>query len=457
MRGARITGDIERVDKTVNPPKSLRGVLRAPSDRSITVRAVLLGALAEGASRVREPLDSDDTNAALACMAGLGVPLAPLTSMCDPLGLRIPGVGLRGLRAPDQPLHCGSSGATMRLLAGLLSGQRFDSTLDGSEQLRKRPMKRVTEPLRRMGAGITDDAGHAPLSIRGGGVLHGVTYAMPVASAQVKSAILLAGLFADGPTTVVEPAPTRDHTEIMLRAMGVRVDTERRADGVSSITLYPPAALRALDTLVPADLSSAAFFLVAATLVPGASLRLVEVGVNPTRTGLTDALARMGARIDFESRRKEGGEDLADLVVTHAPLNAIEIGGALVARMIDELPVFAVAATQARGRTVVRDAEELRVKESNRLEGLVAQLSVMGANIEATPDGFVIDGPTPLRGATVDGLGDHRMAMSLAVAALVADGPTTITGAECVSKTYPAFFRDLDSVMIAKDHQQGGA
>ena len=270
---------------------------------------------------------------------------------------------------------------------------------------------------------------------------------MPVASAQVKSSILLAGLFANGPTTVREPAPTRDHTEIMLRAMGARVDTVSQPDGSASITLYPPDHLKPLDMLVPADLSSAAFFMVAATLVPGADLKLVEVGVNPTRTGLIDALRMMGAQIEHGDARSEAGEALADIRVRQRPLNAVDIGGALVARMIDELPIFAVAATQARGRSVVRDAQELRVKESNRLEGLVAQLRAMGAQISATDDGFVIDGPTPLHGAVVDGLGDHRMAMSLAVAALVATGDTTITGAECVSKTYPEFWRDLDSVI----------
>jgi 3-phosphoshikimate 1-carboxyvinyltransferase len=297
-----------------------------------------------------------------------------------------------------------------------------------------------------MGAEIDDVDGRAPLTIGGTSGLAGARYDMPVASAQVKSAILLAGLFAHGPTTVREPAPTRDHTEIMLRAMGARVDTVTRPDGSAEITLHPPEQLRPLDMIVPADLSSAAFFMVAACLVPDAKLLLTEVGVNPTRTGLNDALTLMGARLTLSDLRSEAGEPVANVTAEYAPLRAIEISGGLVARMIDELPIFAVAATQAQGRTVVRDAEELRVKESNRLEGLVAQLTAMGARIEATPDGFVIDGPTPLRGAVVDGLGDHRMAMSLAVAALVASGATTITGADCVSKTYPEFFRDLDAV-----------
>ena len=278
------------MDKTLSRIRALQGVLRVPSDRSITVRATLLGAVADGVSRVREPLDSDDTNAALDCLAGLGIAVANLSSMCDPLGLRIPGLGLRGLRAPRETLHCGSSGATMRLLAGLLSGQHFDSTLDGSEQLRRRPMRRVTDPLAVMGAHIDSIDGKAPLAIHAASSLHALDYVMPVASAQVKSSILLAGLYADGPVTVHEPAPTRDHTEIMLRAMGADIRTERNADGSAAVTLTPPTRLRPLDMLVPADISSAAFFLVAAALLPESKLTLVEVGVNETRTGLLDAM-----------------------------------------------------------------------------------------------------------------------------------------------------------------------
>jgi 3-phosphoshikimate 1-carboxyvinyltransferase len=299
-----------------------------------------------------------------------------------------------------------------------------------------------------MGATIEDVNGLPPIHIAAAASdLHGVAYEMPVASAQVKSALLLAGLYADGPVTIHEPAPTRDHTERMLRAVGVSVTTEVQQGGQSTITLTPPAQpLRALDFLVPADFSSAAFFLVAGAISPGARVRLVEVGLNPTRLGLLDALRGMGARVSISDAREEAGEPIGNLEVTHAALRAIEIGGALTARMIDEFPVFAVAATQAAGTTVVRDAEELRVKESNRLEGLVTELRKLGAKIEPTPDGFVIEGPTRLRGAVVDGLGDHRVAMALAVAALVADGETTILGAECVGKTYPGFFKDLASM-----------
>ncbi len=434
--------------ETVQPTRALRGVLRAPSDRSITVRAAILAGVAEGVSRIREPLESDDADAALRCMAALGAPAAPLGSGCDSAGLRIAGRGLRGLRAPDQPLFCNSSGTTMRLLAGFLAGQAFDAVLDGSEQLRRRPMRRVTDPLRRMGAQIEDADGHAPLVIRAAHrPLHGLTYDMPIASAQVKSALLLAGLYADEPVTVREPAPTRDHTERILRAMGVEVTVE--AEGKAGrITAHPPQRpLRALDMLVPADFSSAAFFMVAAAITPGARLRLVEVGLNPTRTGLLDALRAMGATIHVADLREEGGEPVGDVEVVGGELRGVEVGGALTPRMIDEFPIFAVAATQAHGVTIVRDAEELRVKESNRLEGFVGELRKLGARIEATADGFVVEGPARLRGAVVDGLGDHRVAMALAIAALRAEGETKILGAECVAKTYPAFFRDLASLV----------
>ena len=434
---------------TLTPPKHLRGVLRVPSDRSITVRAAMIGSIAQGTSRIREPLDSDDTNAALACMAALGVSTAPLSSMCDPLGLQIPGLGLRGLRGATEPLFCDSSGTTMRLLAGFLAGQRFDSVIDGSAQLCKRPMKRVTEPLRAMGAAIDDTDGLPPIRIGAAQQpLRAFEYVMPVTSAQVKSALLLAGLYAAGPVTIYEPAPTRDHTERMLRVAGVDVETTFDATRKTTITLRPPSSvLRPLDFLVPADFSSAAFFIVAAAITPNALVKLVEVGLNATRLGLLDALRAMGATINISNEQMQGGEPMGDLEIAFDELHAIDVSGSLTARMIDEFPVFAVAATQAIGTTVVRDAEELRVKESNRLEGLVNELRKLGAKIEPTAGGFVIEGPTRLKGTIVDGLGDHRVAMALAVAALVAEGETTILGADCVRKTYPGFFKDLEALM----------
>jgi 3-phosphoshikimate 1-carboxyvinyltransferase len=411
------------------------GRLRPPSDRSITVRAALLGALADGETRVRQPLDSDDAQAAMNCARALG---AEVVFGRD---LVIAGRGLRGLHAPAGPLRCDSSGTTMRLLAGLVAGLGFECVIDGSSQLRRRPMRRITEPLSLMGARIADVDGCAPLTLRSA-TLRGVDYTLPVASAQVKSAILLAGLSAAGPTTTREPAPTRDHTERMLRAMGADARTLGNAT-----TLIPPAALHAITMTTPGDFSSAAFFIVAGLLHPDADITLLDVGINPTRTGLLDALRMMGAGIDLQDQGEEGGEPVAALRIRSSGLRSIEIAGDLTARMIDELPVLAVAATQAHGVTVIRDAQELRVKESNRLEGLVAELRKLGARIAPTADGFVVEGPTPLRGAIVDGLGDHRMAMSLAAAAMVASGETTIVGAECVAKTYPGFFADLGRLM----------
>lgn len=427
--------------QTISPPRQVFGALRAPSDRSITVRGALLGSITDGACRITDYLDSDDTRAAISIMRRLGVNIEQ-----DQNALTIHGRGLRGLTPATDTLYCDSSGTTMRLLAGLLAGQSFDSVLDGSAQLRRRPMRRVTEPLSRMGARIADADGCAPLHI-GSASLHGINYTLPIASAQVKSALLLAALYAEGDTTIEEPVVTRDHTERLMAAIGV--DVERPTMGDSSkagvIHITPPAhSLQPVDLRVPADFSSAAFFLVAGCIHPQARLRLTNTGLNPTRTGLLDALEAMGAQIEVEgSALDAGGEPVGNLTASSSALRGIMVGGELVARMIDEFPIFAVAATQAQGATVVRDAEELRVKESNRIDGLVEELRKMGARIEATPDGFIVEGPTRLRGAVVDGRGDHRMAMALAVAGLVADGETVITGAECVSKTYPCFFSDL--------------
>lgn len=428
--------------QVIHPPTFLRGILRVPGDRSITVRAVLLGAIADGVSVVRDYLACDDTNAVMNCMRALGVEID--SARDTHATLRINGLGLRGLRPAQASLYCDSSGTTMRLLAGLMAGQSFQSTLDGSAQLRKRPMRRVTEPLGLMGARISAANDCAPLHIEPG-ALHGIEYVMPVASAQVKSALLLAALYAGGDMAIHEPAPTRDHTERMLAAMGleIRKDSQRTTGQGAVIQPGLPTTLHPLDLFVPADFSSAAFFLVAGVLHPRSRLELSRVGLNPTRTGLLEALRAMGADVHVEHSGSQGGEPVADLLPVPGGLRAIEVGGALTALMIDEFPVFAVAATQARGTTVVRDAQELRVKESNRIDGLVEELRKLGARIEATPDGFVVEGPALLRGAVVDARGDHRMAMALAVAGLIAEGETTIAGAECVSKTYPAFFEDL--------------
>ena len=426
---------------TVRASGPLRGRMRIPGDKSISHRALLLGAIAEGATKVENFLPAADCLATLACVQALGIEVERPSEG----ELIVRGRGLHGLREPSDILDCRGSGTTMRLLAGILAGQPFYSVLTGNEQLRRRPMGRIAEPLRRMGAIVLGREGGRlpPLTIRGGG-LRGIDYALPVASAQVKSAILLAGLFAEGPTTVREPGPARDHTERMLTAQGAKIEVRGMA-----VTLYPGGELAGLDVAVPGDFSSAAFFIAAACLVPGSELAIEGVGVNPTRTGFLEVLRAMGAEVVLEERRERGGEPVADIVVQHGGgLRGVEVGGEIVPRMIDEFPILAVVATQAEGETVVRDAAELRVKETDRIAAIVSELRKLGAHIEERPDGFVVEGPTRLVGARVDSHGDHRLAMSLAVAGLVAEGETIIEGAECIGDSFPGFEERL-AVLIS--------
>jgi 3-phosphoshikimate 1-carboxyvinyltransferase len=343
---------------------------------------------------------------------------------------------------PKDVLNCVRSGTTMRLLAGILAGQPFCSVLTGNEQLRQRPMGRIVEPLRQMGATVLgrDDGRLPPLTILGGN-LHGIDYSLPVASAQVKSAILLAGLYADGPTVIHEPGPARDHTERMLAAMGANIQYP-----ISNIKLQS-SKLSSLDIVVPGDISSAAYFIAAACLVPGSEIIIEGIGVNPTRTGFLDALRGMGANILVENQWESGGEPVADVVMQAGGPKGIEVRGDQVPRMIDEFPILAVVATQAQGTTVVRDAAELRVKETDRIANIAVELRKLGAHIEERPDGFVVEGPTPLFGSQVNSHGDHRLAMSLAIAGLVADGKTTIEGAECVADSFPGFERILRALV----------
>ncbi len=429
--------------RIVTRARRLEGELRVPSDRSITVRAMLLAALAQGKSRIRRPLEAGDTLAAQGVLKRLGVAHSYDLAAEE---LVVVGRGLHGLRpasaSASSPvtISCGSSGATLRLMAGVLAGQSFASVLDGSAQLRARPMRRLTRPLRALGATLEDTSGHAPLYLQPT-VLRGGKLTLPQASAQVVSALLLAGLYARDSVEVTVPCPVRDHTSLLLAAMGAEIHMEPHWHRVAP----PEGELEPLDLRVPGDFSSAAFFLVAGTLLPG-DLTLREVGLNPTRSGLLEALAAMGAPVAVIERDPSGPERVADLVPRRRPLSGVTIAGALSANMMDELPVLAVAATQAAGTTVVRDARELRVKESDRIRAMVRELSAMGAVIEERADGFVIEGPRPLKGATVHAHGDHRVAMALSVAALVADGPTTIRGAEAVGKTYPQFFDHLERV-----------
>ncbi len=409
----------------INPCSSLQGSVTLPGDKSISHRALMHAALARGASRLQNFLHAGVTEAMMRCVRDLGV---GLETQAD--GALIVRGGL--LRSPAAPLDCGNSGATIRMLMGALAGQRdLVATLDGSSGLRRRPMRRVAEPLRLMGAELGDTP---PVSIRGK-PLRGVDYTMPVASAQVKAAILLAALQAEGPTTIREPGPSRDHSERLLRSLGAAIETHDR-----TIVFTPPArSLSAFETTIPGDMSSAAFVLAAAALVPHSEVTVTGVGVNETRTGFLDALAAMGGDVCVANVREVTGEPIADITVKFGELRGITVDGDLVVRMIDEFPIFAVLAAQAQGETMVRNAEELRVKESDRIEALASELRKLGVQLEERPDGFLIAGPTRLRGAVVDSHGDHRLAMSLAVAGLIAEGETTVTRAEVYRESLPTF------------------
>jgi 3-phosphoshikimate 1-carboxyvinyltransferase len=408
---------------------ALRGELAIPGDKSISHRAILLAALADGVSRIDGFLDGADTRATAAIFGQLGVRIdAP-----EP-GVRIVhGVGIDGLRASDGALDCGNAGTAMRLLAGLLAGQRFDSVLVGDASLSTRPMRRVTGPLAAMGARIDTDDGHAPLRIHGGQGLRGIEHTPAVASAQVKSALLLAGLYAHGETVVREPQPTRDYTERMLQAFGYPLACQ-----AGEARLAGGHRLRATDVAVPADFSSAAFFLVAATLVPGSELRLRRIGIHPRRTGLLHVLQAMGADIAMLDAQGHGDDLLADLRVRHAPLHGIEVPVAHVADMIDEFPALCVAAACAQGATTIRGAAELRVKESDRIAAMATGLRALGIAVEELPDGAVING-SQLHGGSVDSHGDHRIAMAFAVAAQVAGGEVRIGDVANVATSFPGF------------------
>lgn len=416
----------------------MRGELEIPGDKSITHRALLLSALGGGVSRISGYLDSADCRATIGCLRALGVRVTRKGT-----DLTVYGRGIHGWQEPADVLDCVRSGTSMRLLSGLLAGQPFLSILSGRAQLRARPMARIITPLRQMGAQIIGRGGDRfpPLSISGR-PLTAVTYHSPVASAQVSSCILLAGMFAQGITTVEEPQRSRDHTARMLCARGVVVDRDGNAQSIRG----PAARIQACDVVIPGDISSAAFFLVAGLLVPGSSLLLKGVGVNPTRTGLLDALEMMGAHIGILNVRDEGGEPVGDLLVQHQALRGAALGGALIPRMIDEIPILALAATQAKGETRISDAGELRVKETDRIATIVGALRVLGARIEAADDGLVIEGPTPLLGAYVDSQGDHRIAMMAAIAGLIAAGETSVSHFERVQDSFPGFGSLLEAL-----------
>jgi 3-phosphoshikimate 1-carboxyvinyltransferase len=420
----------------IQPAGAVVGAVAVPGDKSVSHRAVMLGAIGEGDTVVENFGRSADTEATVGAMRTLGTPIGEGGDR-----LVVSGNGLRGLREPDGPIDCMNAGTLMRLLAGILAGQDGRYELVGDESLSQRPMGRVAEPLKQMGAKVELDPPEHPMVIEGGD-LEPIEYELPVASGQVKSAVLLAGLYAKGTTTVVEPVATRDHTELMLQAAGARVVRRAR-----SVSIEPPAELRLGTIEVPGDFSSAAPFIVAATLLEGSELFVQGVGLNPTRTGFLGVLGRMGARITVFNKRRSGGELIGDLEVRSAQLVATTVTAEEVPSMVDELPLFALAAAMARGDSLVRGAAELRVKETDRIEAVVDGLKRLGAHIEGLEDGMKIRGvPTRLRGGTMESRGDHRIAMLGAVAGLVSRDGVEIEGAEAVTVSFPGFFVLLDSV-----------
>lgn len=418
---------------TIKPNSPLRGKTRVPGDKSISHRAILLGMLANGTSEIRGWLNAGDTEATLSAARTLGLEI----ERHDENTLTIHG---GHLKAPSEPLDFVNAGTGIRLAAGIMVGQSFPSILDGSYQLRRRPMKRITNPLQEMGANITSVDGKCPLNIESA-ELKGMTYELPVASAQVKSAVLLAGLFAEGETTVIEPGPARDHTERMLASMEANI----RVDG-NKITVKSGTELQPLNLTVPGDFSSAAFLIVAGLIIPDSDLTIEDVNLNPTRTGLLDVLLEMGANIKITETGIEAGEPVGDIRVQYSELHGVAIGGELVVRMIDEFPIFMVAALRAEGETIVRDAKELRVKETDRIAVMAQELRKLGAEIEEYDDGFRIVGKQSLMGTTVDGHDDHRVAMSLTIAGLLADEMTVVTDAKCAGDSFPNFSQTLENL-----------
>ena len=437
----------------IRSAKRIRGRLRLPGDKSISHRAAMIAALAEGVSRIKNFSTSADCQATLSCLRELGVEIEQ-----DGADLTIRGAGVHGLRAADAPLDCGNSGTTMRLLAGILAGQNFTSTLTGDESLRSRPMQRIIEPLQMMGVEISSHDGRAPLTIRGRRNLNAINYELLIASAQVKSCVLLAGLNAEGKTTVIENEVTRDHTERMLGFFAANLETgqpDREPAHARFASLHGPAKLQACDVEVPGDISSAAYFTTAAALLPDSSLEIAGVGINPTRVVFFKKLRQLGLDMEITGPYEASNEPVGNIIVRGsstaaapaAPQATITLDGLAIPQLIDELPLLAVVGSQIEGGIEIRDAAELRVKESDRISTTVKNLRAMGAEVEEFDDGLRVGGPTRLRGASIDTRGDHRIAMSFAVAGLLAEGETEIEDAECVAVSFPEFFELLESVI----------
>ncbi len=415
--------------------KPLKGTVSVPGDKSISHRSVMFGALSEGVTEVTHFLKSADCLSTISCFRKMGIEIEEKDQV-----LYIHGKGLHGLKAPVETLDTGNSGTTTRLISGILAGQNFTSHLIGDASICKRPMGRIIKPLTMMGADITSDLGNdcAPLTIQGH-ELKAIHYTSPVASAQVKSCVLLAGLYSDGPVSVTEPALSRNHSELMLASFGAKVTSQG-----NTATIWPNPRLQGQKIQVPGDISSAAYFICAALMVPGSEVQLLHVGINPTRDGILRVVKAMGADVTCTNIREQAGEKAADLLIRYTPgLHGTVIEGDLIPTLIDELPVIAVLAATAKGETIIRNAEELRVKESDRLTIMVDSLTAMGVDVTGTADGMIIRGGKPLQGAVIDSHLDHRIAMSFAIASLVAEGTTTIKDSDCVKISYPEFYEDL--------------
>lgn len=425
--------------KEIKAMGALKGEVQIPGDKSISHRAVMLGSIARGTTEISHFLNGADCLSTIHCFQKMGIEIEQSKDL-----VLVHGRGLRGLKAPRGILDTGNSGTTTRLICGILSGQDFSSVLSGDDSLNSRPMKRIMDPLNQMGARITSiqDNNCAPLRIEPG-TLHGIRYVSPVASAQVKSSVLLAGLYADSPVSVTEPVLSRNHTELMLGSFGADISSELHADGSATASVSPCAELYGQKIQVPGDISSAAYFIAAGLLVPGSRLLVKNVGINPTRAGFLEVCRKMGADIGYLNRQSQGGEETADLLVTPKPLTGTVIEGAVIPSLIDEIPILAVMAAFAEGTTVIRDAAELKVKETNRIQTVTENLIAMGAEIIPTEDGMIIHGTGALKGTQIQSHLDHRIAMAFSVAALAAEGTTTILDSQCVDVSYPGFFAQL--------------
>ncbi|WP_455054656.1 3-phosphoshikimate 1-carboxyvinyltransferase [Merdimonas faecis] len=425
--------------KEIKAMGALKGEVQIPGDKSISHRAVMLGSIARGTTEISHFLNGADCLSTIHCFQKMGIEIEQSKDL-----VLVHGRGLRGLKAPRGILDTGNSGTTTRLICGILSGQNFSSVLSGDDSLNSRPMKRIMDPLNQMGARITSiqDNNCAPLRIEPG-TLHGIRYVSPVASAQVKSSVLLAGLYADSPVSVTEPVLSRNHTELMLGSFGADISSELHADGSATASVSPCAELYGQKIQVPGDISSAAYFIAAGLLVPGSRLLVKNVGINPTRAGFLEICRKMGADIGYLNRQSQGGEETADLLVTPKPLTGTVIEGAVIPSLIDEIPILAVMAAFAEGTTVIRDAAELKVKETNRIQTVTEYLLARGAEIIPTEDGMIIHGTGALKGTQIQSHLDHRIAMAFSVAALAAEGTTTILDSQCVDVSYPGFFAQL--------------